>query len=92
MLQATTLGADLAPIGGGSSGITVFQADPNAAKRLASQMSPISQIAPIGPAGAYAATTTPAATPWYKNWKIMVPAGLGGAVAVGLIVWAVKGS
>jgi hypothetical protein len=32
----------------------------------------------------------PAATPWYKNWKIMVPVGVGGVAVIGLAVWALK--
>lgn len=28
--------------------------------------------------------------PWYKNWKIMVPVGVGAVALVGLGVWALK--
>jgi len=30
------------------------------------------------------------APPWYKNWKVMVPLGLGAVAAVGVGVWLFK--
>ena len=84
--------------GGGSSAMSALMSRDHAKRDVM-----LKEIAPLerwvndaigvdtgGDEPAPPAPVKPAATPWYKNWKVLVPVGLGVSLLVGIGVYATR--